>query len=363
MRRVSGAVWGLSLAWCALACGARTGLLVPSQDAGDAGTTVELDADASCTETPVPVDPNVPNLYFVLDVSTSMNDMNKWTNVRTVVGELIAQLGPNAQFGAAVFPHQGTTSDVCATGVEVMPLRLGDTQGATQRAFLQATNIQPSGGTPTAATITALTPELRSLRGPTFVILATDGGPNCNTALSCDVTQCTSNIDGVAGCPLAGPSCCDASRAGGQACLDGDRTVQAVAQLANYGIQTYVLGIPGSGPYGSVLDAVATAGGTARASEPLYYNAGGTDRFALGAAFAQIAAQTMASCNFTLGEPPVNPGEVNVSVEGSIVHKSGPDGWSLQGTQLTIRGASCKIIQSQITAAPVTVTQGCPTIF
>jgi hypothetical protein len=331
-------------------------------DAGDAGTTVEPDADASCTETPVPVDPNIPNLYFVLDVSTSMNDNSKWTNVRTVVGELIAQLGPSAYFGAAVFPHQGT-ADVCAAGVEVMHLTRGDMQGATEKTFLNATAFQPSGGTPTAATIAALTPDLRSLRSPTFVILATDGGPNCDPVLTCDVTQCTSNIDGVAGCPLAGPSCCDPSRSGGQACLDGDRTVQAVATLATYGIQTYVLGIPGSGPYGSVLDRMAMAGGTARASEPLYYSADGSDTGNLGAAFAQIAAQTMASCNFTLGELPVNPNDVNVSVEGNIVHQSGPDGWSLEGTQLTIRGASCKVIQSQITASPVTVTQGCPTIL
>jgi hypothetical protein len=358
MTELSRVVWWLGLAWSAIGCGARTGLLLPSPDAGDAGPTVPGE-DASCTESPVPVDPNIPNLYFVLDVSSSMNEGSKWTNMRTVVGELITQLGANAYFGAAVFPHQGTP-DVCAAGIEVMHRQRGDKQGATESAFLRATAFQPNGGTPTAATITALSRELRSFQGPTFVILATDGGPNCDAALSCDITQCTSNIDGVTGCPAAGPSCCDPSKTGGQACLDGDRTVQAVARLEAYGIQTYVLGIPGSAPYASVLDAVAMAGGTARASEPLYYEA---DNSTLGDALGEIAARTMASCAFTLAELPLNPDEVNVSVEGVVVPKDGPDGWSLQGTRLTIRGASCLAIQSQVTASPVAVAQGCPTIL
>jgi hypothetical protein len=359
MTRLSRGVWPLGLACCAVACGARTGLLVPTTDAGDAGTTIE--EDASCTQSPVPVDPNVPNLYFVLDVSTSMNDGDKWTNMRTVVGNLIAQLGPTARFGAAVFPHQGT-ADVCATGIQVMSLTRGDTLGLTENTFLKVTNFEPLGGTPTAATIRALTPELRSFRGPTFVILATDGGPNCDAALSCDITQCTSNIDGVPGCPTTGPSCCDPSRAGGQACLDGDGTVQAVAQLASFGVQTYVLGIPGSAPYASVLDAVATAGGTARTMEPLYYDAESADPKVLSHVLADIAASAMASCAFTLADLPVDPNKVNVSVGGSIVPQAGPDGWSLAGTQLTLRGASCQAAQSQASASPLSVTQGCPTV-
>jgi hypothetical protein len=362
MTRLSRGVWPVGLVCCAVACGARTGLLVPSTDAGIEETSVG--EDASCAQSPVPVDPNVPNLYFVLDVSTSMNDSDKWTNMRTVVGDLIAQLGPTARFGAAVFPHQGTP-DVCAPGIQVMSLRRGDTQGVTEGAFLQATNFKPLGGTPTAATIRALANELRSFRGPTFVILATDGGPNCDTALSCDISQCTSNIDGVPGCPVSGPSCCDPSRAGGQACLDGAGTVRAVATLASSGIQTYVLGLPGSASYASVLDAVATAGGTARATEPLYYNADTTtaDPNVLRDALAEIAARAMASCAFTLAELPLHPNEVNVSVGGSVVHQSGPDGWSLQGTQLMLRGASCQAAQSQGSASPLSVTQGCPTVL
>ncbi len=341
-----------------VACGARTGLLLPSSDGGSSGE------ETSCVGTDVPVDPNVPNLYFVLDASSSMSEMNKWTNVRSVVGNLLTQLGPSAQFGAAVFPSQGT-ADACHVNVdagEVMPLRPGDSQGVTENVFLQATSFQPNGGTPTAPTLEALTPKLRLFRSPTFVILATDGGPNCNAALSCDVSTCTSNIDGVAGCPVAGPNCCNPKQVGGLGCLDGDRAAQAVAQLQASGIQTYVLGIPGSAPYASVLDTLATVGGTAQSSEPLYYRVDTADTGTLSAALSAIAARTMASCVFTLSQQPDHANAVNVAVGGSLVPQHGPDGWSLAGVQLTLRGASCGAIQGQ-GSSPVSVTQGCPTVL
>ena len=362
--------WGLwtsfALGLPLVACGARTGLVLPSSDGGTTGTPPG--DDAGCVGTSLSVDPNVPNLYFVLDVSSSMAEMDKWTNVRTVVGALITELGATAAFGAAVFPKHGS-ADTCATGDEVMPLRLGDSLGAAAASFLQATSFAPQGGTPTAATIEALTPDLVSFRGPTFVVLATDGGPNCDAALSCDLESCTSNIDdvgcpapGSSCCPPEGPNCCVPAKVGGLGCLDGDRLAEAVAKLDALGVETFVLGIPGSAPYASVLDDAATAGGTARAAEPLYYRVDDADTGSLSAALAQIAAQTMASCVFTLAEEPVDPNEVNVSVRGSVVHASGPDGWSLGGAQLTLRGASCSAIQANGGASSLAVTQGCPTL-
>lgn len=241
-----------------------------------------------------------------------------------------------------------------------MALRPGDTQGSTESEFLQATSFSPNGGTPTAVTIEALTPELRSFHGPTFAILATDGGPNCDAALTCDVSMCTSNMDDVPGCPTDGPSCCGPSGVGGLGCLDGARTAAAVARLEAFGIHTYVLGIPGSAPYASVLDALAIAGGTMRPSEPLYYRVDTADTATLSTALGGIAAQTMASCQFTLGVLAPDPNEVNVTIDGTILPQQGPDGWSLDGLQLTLRGASCTAIQGN--ASALGVTTGCPTV-
>jgi hypothetical protein len=358
MTRMSRAAWTLALAGIpALACGARTPLLVP-EPADGGGDDV-----ASCQGKEIPLKVNAPNLYFVLDHSGSMSEQSKWTNVRSVVSDLMTQLGPRAYFGATMFPAPDT-SDACAVGAEVMSLQLGDSQGAAANAFLAATSADPAGGTPTAPTLEELVPELTSFHGPTFAILATDGGPNCNPALMCGADQCTSNMDGVMGCPVGGPpNCCDSTGGGvgGIGCLDGPRTTQAVTDLRAAGVQTFVMGIPGSAPYAAVLDDLAVAGGTARPGEPRYYRVDTADTSALGSALAQIAAQVTASCTFTLNHAPADPNAVNVYVGGSVVPRDGPDGWSISGTTLTLEGATCTAIRTG-KAVSVRVVEDCPTI-
>jgi hypothetical protein len=345
--------WSFAVAGAAaVACGARTGLLVPV-GSSDAGT--------SCRGVDIPLEPNTPNLYFVLDRSGSMAEMNKWPNMRSVIADLMTELGPRAQFGAALFPTSG--GDDCATGGEVMPVQLGDTTGATAGVFLAATSLDPNGGTPTAATLEALTPELAAFPQRTVAILATDGGPNCDPALSCDASTCTSNMDDAPGCPTGGPpNCCDPTTGiGGIGCLDGMQSVLAVEALATAGVQTFVLGIPGSAPYAAVLDSLAQAGGTARPSEPHYYSVDTADTSALAAAFAQVAAQATASCSFVLSRAPTDPNEVNVYVGGPAVPRDGPNGWTLQGTKLTLLGSACAAVQGA-DAQAILVLEGCVSI-
>lgn len=341
------------------ACGARTWLPVP----GDAADP-PIDA-ASCMSTDVPILPNVPNLYFVLDASGSMLENSKWANVRSAVARLVAALGDSARFGATVFPD--VSVDTCAPGVEVMPLRLGDAFGAAATEFLTATTLTPRGGTPTAATFRSLVSKLQNFSGVTYVILATDGGPNCDTDVpACSIDQCTSNIDGVRNAsgvqicfPDQGTNCCDRNRGG---CLDGAAAAQAVGDLLAVGVQTYVMGIPGSLPYGAVLDQLAMAGGTARAGEPRYYAVGTTDTNALGTALEEIAKQVMKSCTILLGRTPADPSKVNVFVDGMVVPSDGPNGWSLHGSTVTLAGGLCGTIQADASVPTVHVSEGCPTV-
>ena len=207
-------------------------------------------------------------------------------------------------------------------------------------------------------------PELSAFPQATFAILATDGGPNCDRgALLPGVDDCTSNMDAVPGCPVGGPpNCCDPTTGlGGIGCLDGAQAAKAVTALRSAGVETFVMGIPGSAPYAAVLDQLAIAGGGARSSEPFYYRVDTADTSALEASLAQIAAQATSSCSFTLTRLPVNPNEVNVYVGGSLVPRDGPDGWSLQGTKLTLEGATCESIQTG-KALSVRVIEGCPTV-
>ena len=342
------------------ACGARTGLLqedLPFQDGGV----------PTCNGSPIAASAPTPNLYLVLDASESMSEQSKWTDVRTVVAAMMDQVGPRARFGVTVFP---TASDNgCGAGAEVMSLRLGDSNGVTSAAFLAATAFSPSGGTPTAATLEDLAPLLQTFSGVTYVVLATDGGPNCNASLTCNVDQCTVNLEAeYSNCPTGGPlNCCDPNNpdvTGPTGCLDGLRTVQAVSDLRALGVRTFVVGIPGSGPYAGILDNAAAAGGTARSSEPYYYSVDTADQSQLESAIESVSLQLL-NCEFTLAHAPANPAEVNVYVGGALLPKNadnGADGWQLEGTTLAFLGSSCQALEAQPNTE-VAVYEGCPTVI
>src|SRR6185295_5901965 len=81
-----------------------------------------------------------------------------------------------------------------------VPVEYGATAVAKIVAALGATS--PGGGTPTAAALARAydyytTGAGAGLDGDKYVLLATDGGPNCNAALNCDAdpSHCTINIE------------------------------------------------------------------------------------------------------------------------------------------------------------------------
>jgi hypothetical protein len=353
-----------------------------SSDAGDAGGLLVTDAApviescgrgpdggvCACVDEPLSLDP--PTLYFVLDRSGSMNDGNKWITIRGVIGQLATSLGQRAKFGAAVFPDP--TQDGCTPGgavwpsFDVPPLQ-GDgtlnTPGPRDRSLMSAlATISANGGTPTAATFDALLPKLKKWGGKTYVVFATDGGPNCDGSASCSSAMCTLNIESDVGCTPTGPDCCLPASAGGPlSCLDAQPTLDAVSAFAAAGIPVYVLGVPGSEPYAALLDDLATAGGTARGSEPQYYAVTTYDEQSLASAMSKIAAKVAGSCTLTLDAVPPVLDEVNVFLNGNAIAQAGPDGWTLSGQTVTILGASCQAILDG-DVIDVRVVAGCPTV-
>ncbi len=324
----------------------------PSCEAGLNGSV------CGCLDLDLLTDP--PNIYFVLDRSGSMNDDGKWLTIRKVIGSVIAALGPRARFGAAVFPNP--TVDVCSVGEQVMPLTLGDSPagmfGPAVQLFTTATNFDANGGTPTASTLNALTSTLAALPGKTYVILATDGGPNCNDATTCDASACTTNLEGA--CPLeAGVSCCDGDP---EECLDTQAAVTAVYAIAAAGVPTYVVGVPGSGPYTGVLDQMALAGGTARSTAPYYYEVTSTDQAAFTATLSTIAAQVTATCTLALSAPPPDPTRVNLYLDGTLVPEDPTNGWTLSGSTVTLEGTTCTDVLSG-KALSLRIVAGCPTVL
>lgn len=305
---------------------------------------------------------DAPNLYFVLDRSGSMAENDKWKTVRVVVVQTVTRLGPRVNVGAAVYP----SDESCGPGKEVMSTRPGDAPagvfGPVASALATSTSVPELGGTPTSLTLDALRPKITSLAGKTFVILATDGAPNCNAGAVCGVDECLSNIEDLFGCPKVGqPNCCAKSgRDGPEFCLDRSATLAAIDALKAAGVETYVVGVPGSGPYASLLDEMAIRGGTARGTSPQYYRVDSTDAKAFGDALAAIAAKITATCTFPLASVP-DPAKLNVFFDGTVLPQDDTNGWKLDGTTVEIVGDACdKLKRGEVLS--VRVVAGCPTV-
>src|SRR5262249_43569391 len=156
----------------------------------------------------------------------------KYAAVARAATALVRSLGPRANIGAAFFPGRDVSElNPCAVGDEVFSTRPGDAlpsgacgDGPVTSAFAAAISAPRGafGSTPTRSTLRALLPILSGLAGKTVVILATDGGPNCNDATACDAKGCIPNIERQ--CQPATANCCSPAVFGPSACLDGDAT-------------------------------------------------------------------------------------------------------------------------------------------
>jgi hypothetical protein len=320
-----------------------SGVAPPKDGCVTTGTVAPSpDAQGLCGNAFLDVTSDPPNLYFVIDRSGSMGEivegLQKYDAVATAAVTLVRSLGSQANVGAAIFPGRAVDEDhPCATGEEVYPAQPGDpiqsslcgSDGPVTRAFSRAislpSGVRPNGATPTAASLTALLPTVAALRGRTVVLLATDGGPNCNPDAMCDANHCIPNIERQIGCSTA-TNCCDPSIYGPGSCLDEDGTKTAVANLFAKGIKTYVVGIPGSAPYATLLNELAAAGGTVRAGMPTsYYDVQHIAE--LDDVLATIGSTVTLSCQIHLAAPPPDSGYVNLYLDGQLV-KYGPDGWT-----------------------------------
>ncbi len=309
-----------------------------------------------------------PNLYFVIDASGSMAEPapkggNRYDAVRIAIVDLVRNLGPLAKVGAAVLPKKGGGAE-CVAGEEVFPVTQGDpitgtgTDGPTTNGLRLATITSPEGGTPVSATLEGLAPTLLGLSGETYVVIATDGGPNCNEMAMCDASGCMLNIEGH---PLCDPStnCCAPNGVGGPShCVDQAATVAAIDKLVAGGLHVVTLGIPGSETYAAVLDAMAVAGGLPRSGSPKYYRVDQLEE--IGPVLAEIA-KVAVTCEFTLADPPQEQGFTNVYLDGHVLPYGLPDGWIWEPPS-TVRlvGATCDRVQAGQVVS-LQIVSGCPT--
>jgi hypothetical protein len=374
-----------------LACGSRERapyLVDPGpRDAGtggeDAGLMLGDAAEAPsgpCGSQSIPAVGNPPNLSSIIDHSGSMGEelagsgLSKYENARIALSHVLQAIGHRVNYGATIFPGlAGVTG--CEAGDDLMKVAPGDPPsfareqelGPRLKDLLGRLSIADvDGGTPAAATLTKSLQTLSQLKGDTYVILVTDGAPNCNEELSCQAGACIPNIEGLTAGGLdcsTGVNCCaptDENPYANLSCVDEDASLQAVQALNDAGIKTFVVGMPGSEPYEHLLDALADLGGTARAGSPKYYSVADTQ--ALEQALKAIAASVAISCQIPLDYEPPDPELVNVYFDGKVVPYDAAGGWEwTDDGQVAIRGEAC----DQLSAGDVLEVQilaGCKTV-
>ena len=345
---------------------------VPFDVGVDVGTTINCGTgDAglcACKE----VKQRGTTFYIVLDRSSSMSDIvapateTKWVLIRRALFDrtigVLRPLDTRIAVGLSVFPGDEGLSAGCSVGRELMPLTQGEDFTYNKMEAILNSQV-PSGATPTAATLKALADNVATLPKPVYLLLATDGGPNCGDG-PCDADHCTYNIDGrsfgTTKCDST-KNCCDPAigtgGAGPRACLDSEATLSAITTLSGAGVKTFVLGIAGAAPYAADLDRFALAGGTER-----YYAADDPTQEAFAAALSLIAAKVVDRCVITIDPPASDPGVTNVLADGVVVPQDPVDGWTWRDdATIELHGSTCADVKSGKTTS-LKVAVGCKTV-
>jgi hypothetical protein len=358
--------------------------------AGDNGIPEcgELSGLGKCGGTHLEAEFRTVNMLLVIDKSGSMDDQpqgfdqKKWPAMKSAVATALGKVEAQMNFGLILYPYSESQpipldlcediGNCCALSTVGAGVVVGVQPGRVSVDQINAalTQTGPGGGTPTAAALGAALEyftngEGSQLAGDNYVLLATDGGPNCNDQLLCTEDRCTTNLDGQCS---AGNCCADPE--GHMRCLDDDSVTTQLQALRDAGISTFVVGIPGTEVYSDYLDGFAVTGGVpATSGDHDYYavsaNAGVEG---LTSVFESITTQLLRSCEIALPESPPKLDLVNVAIDCTVLPgNDDPDqsGWSFDQmqdpTSVIVHGPLCDAIQ-QNGAERVDVVFGCPTV-
>ncbi len=357
-----------------------------ASDGGEGGETgavcQTLVGLGQCGGTRVEAMPVPVNVLFVIDKSGSMTDQpvgfstDKWAAMKQALGSALSTAPATLNVGLLLYPYSTMNKiplycegDLCCEvpdASDAIRVGVGSDQGTPIEQALS--DASPGGGTPTAAALARAldyftTGDGLLLEGDKYVLLATDGGPNCNYDLTCSADTCTPNLDGEDQCQAG--NCCDGA---GEYCVDDEGVTGQIDALRAAGIATFVVGIPGTEDYTDYLDAFARAGGVPQQGSD-------HDYFAVSAAsgvsgltdvLRNITTELVRSCEIALGEPPAQLSLVNVAIDCEVLHKEGDEsGWdfddSAAPTSVIIHGPACDDLKAN-GARRVNVVYGCTTI-
>jgi Mg-chelatase subunit ChlD len=263
-------------------------------------------------------------IQLVVDRSSSMSESGQWGELKSALSDLAAGLDDVIDFGLMLFPSPQALFNACIPGQVVV-----EPQPNAGEAIRTALQISPFGGTPTAMSLYAVRDVLLAASStvPKSVILATDGGPGCNSSL--DTRSCTC---------IPGAFCGAAAN-----CLDDVRTLQAVRDLANQGIPTFVIGVPGTEAVVGLLDNMATNGGTA--VEGHHYGVRNQEQLQ---AALRATSGSMAPCTYELPTTVTAASDLRVVLDGQVLDRDAQrqNGWDVvEGATLAFFGSACAALR------------------
>lgn len=327
----------------------------------------------NCGASALQAKPRPVNVVILLDRSASMDTAlsatepkTRWQAMREALNTALTAVQDKVAFGLKLFPDSTQDCAVTQAGLAVNLTSGSSSVTAIDQAIAAAT---PGGGTPIADALKQVddyftTGAGSTLEGDRVVLLATDGAPNCNSAVTCDATACIPNIEH----PLPDPSI-NMCQSDTTQCLDDARAEQQVTALLSHGVKTAVVGIPGTEytQYKAILNQLGAAGGLSN-PDPNY------DYFPVSAAsgvaglettLENITANLIVSCKLQLTSEPPEIGLLNVVIDGNTVPQANANGWSIDASTspptVVLSGTTCDYME-QHGAQSVDITYGCPTV-
>ncbi len=309
-------------------------------------------ADANCGQVNNPLKVVPPDVLLIQDRSGSMdNDDNdkacgrggcgatsKWSEMTVAVTQVVTTTQATVNWGLKFFAD-GSDVEACqvlpGATVPVASNNAGPITAALARRGART-------NTPTRAALQAGTAYLKSLQdtNPKYILLATDGEPNCAAGCIGDDCSMTPNPP------------------------EEMASEMAVADAAAAGIKVFVVGIGNVASAVAVLNQMAINGGEARTGAATSYYAA-TDQSALTTALDQIVGK-VASCTLPLPGKPQDP--TNVIVEDQATktqiprdptHAEGWDYTDASDTAIQLYGTACANV-TKGTYSDVQILEGCP---
>ena len=301
----------------------------PDPTTSDATTDPTTDA-GDCTSETIPIrlkpsESGIPNVVLVVDRSFSMiQNSTRWDGVTAAVRTVTSEFDDVIRFGMILFPSP-TSEDECGVGSIVVEPGMG----VAEDVSAALATWDPLGGTPTAPSLelagSLLTRDFPE--GENYVLLATDGAPGCNPAFAGH------------GCECIPGAWCGEDNWGN--CLDRDRTIETMNGLRALGIDTYVLGVPGSDIVSDLLDDMAVIGGTDIEGRHFAVDDG-----PLLLETMRETAGSLAPCEYSISDGPDGALVIEVRVDGETVPNDVTNGWvSDADGDIVLSGASCDALR------------------